>query len=201
MSRLLSVGVVIALLAVAPRLALASPGRAVCGAVAGGDTNGDGVVTRDEARAAAVRLFERFDRDGDGVVTRAEAAAPPSAPSRQRFEARFAELDRDRDGALSRWESRLAPRRFARLDRDADDRLSRAELWRGVQRARSRSRASDAGAPLIRKRDLDADGRVTRAELERVAERRFGRRDHDADGRLTPSDSEQLSSRRGGARH
>src|SRR5262245_52391251 len=172
-----------------PRLASAGAGMSRSGAaVAGEDTNGDGVVTLGEARAAAWRLFERFDRDGDGVVTRAEAAAPRQEPSRARFEARFSELDRDRDGWLSRWESRLQARRFARIDRDADGRLSRAELWGSVQRSRPGAPGKDAALPLLWKRDLDADGRVTRAEVERVAEQRFRRRDRDADGQLTARD-------------
>jgi Ca2+-binding EF-hand superfamily protein len=176
-----------ALLGSAPHLAGADQGTSRGGAVAGEDTNGDGVVSLREARAAAWRLFGRFDRDGDGVVTRAEASAPRGAPSRARLEARFAELDRDRNGRLSRWESRLPPRRFARVDRDADGRLSADELWRSAQR--SRRGAGDSALPLLWRRDLDGDGRVTRAEVERIAERRFRQRDRDGDGQLTPRDA------------
>ena len=195
-----SIAFALVLLGVSPRLAAAgsTSGASCSGAVAGEDTNGDGVVTATEARAAALRLFDRFDRDGDGVVTQSEAATPRPVPSRARFDVRFAELDRDRDGWLSRWESRLPARRFARVDRDVDGRLSPAELWSVVERPRPGSHGMDAARPLLWKRDLDGDGRVTRAEVERAAERRFRRRDRDADGRLTPRDagaSGALSSR------
>ena len=175
------------LLGAAPGLAAAEAETSRSGRVAGEDTNGDGVVTLAEARSGALRLFERFDRDGDGVVTRAEASAPRREPSRARFDARFAELDRDRDGRLSRWESRLPARRFARVDRNADGWLSPAERWQAVQR--SRRRPADAARPLLWRRDLDGDGRVTRAEVERAAERRFRQRDRDGDGKLTSRDA------------
>ena len=154
------------------------------GAVAWEDTNSDGVVTPNEVRAAALRLFVRFDRDGDGVVTRAEARAARPGPSRARVEARFGDLDHDRDGWLSRRESRLSPRRFTAADQDADGRLSSAELWR----ARGGASGGDALRALLWRRDLDGDGRVTRAEAERAAEVRFRRRDRDGDGLLTPRD-------------
>jgi len=189
MSCLRSIAFAIALLGAAPRFAAADAGSSRSGAVAGQDTDGDGVITLADARAAALRLFRRFDRDGDGVVTRAETSVPRREPPRARFEARFAELDRDRDGWLSRWESRLPVRRFARVDRDGDGRVSSAELWRSLQRSRRGSAGAAAALPLIWKRDLDGDGRVTRAEVERAAETRFRRRDRDADGQLTARDA------------
>lgn len=181
------IALAVALLGSAPGLAAADGGASRPGTVAGADTNGDGVVTLSEARAAALRLFERFDRDADGVVTRAEASSPRPHPTRARSDARFAELDRDGDARLSRWESRLPPRRFARLDRDADGSLSPAELWQSVRR--SRRQPADAARPLLWRRDLDGDGRVTRAEIERAADRRFRERDRDADGQLTSRDA------------
>ena len=188
MSWLRSIAFAVVLLG-APRLAAAEAGASRPGAVAGEDTNGDGVITLGEARAAALRLFGRFDRDGDGVVTRAEAGAPRREPSRTRFDAHFAQLDRDGDGWLSRHQARLPPRRFARIDRDGDGRLSSAELWRSVQRSRRSAAGAAAALPLIWKRDLDGDGRVTRAEVERAADARFRLRDRDADGRLTRRDA------------
>jgi Ca2+-binding EF-hand superfamily protein len=172
--------------AVVPQASAEPPARSA--APAREDADGDGVVTLDEARSAGLGLFERFDRDRDGVVTRVEARATRAPLSRDRFEVRFVDLDRDRDGRLSPWESRLPPRRFARVDRDADGRLSRAELWRAAERSR-RSGHTDALSPLFWRRDLDGDGRVTRAEARLAAEQRFRRRDRDGDGRLTARDA------------
>ncbi|MFG0259959.1 MAG: hypothetical protein ACF8LK_06355, partial [Phycisphaerales bacterium JB041] len=39
------------------------------------DTNGDGVITKDEATAAALKRFEKMDANGDGQVTKEEAKA------------------------------------------------------------------------------------------------------------------------------
>lgn len=164
------------------------PGASRSATVGWADTNADGVVTLDEARAAAGRFFGRFDGDHDGVVTRDEAQAARSGPTRERVHARFAELDRDRDGALSRWESHLPPRRFARVDRDADGRLSEDELWHAARRNSRGPGNLGALRPLLWRRDLDGDGRVTLAEAQRAIELRFRRRDRDGDGRLTPRD-------------
>lgn len=137
------------------------------------DENGDGVVSLEEARAAAVRVFERLDVDHDGVLTRDEVRAARRAPSRAQLEARFAELDRDRDGRLAPWESRLGPRRFSHADTDHDGRLSPSELARTVQ---ARPKQASALAPLFWRRDFDHDGRVTRTEVLQAAELRFRRR-------------------------
>ena len=39
------------------------------------DTNGDGVITKEEATAAALKRFEKMDANGDGQVTKEEAKA------------------------------------------------------------------------------------------------------------------------------
>ena len=40
-----------------------------------GDTNGDGVVTKDEAMAKALKRFEKMDANGDGQITKEEMMA------------------------------------------------------------------------------------------------------------------------------
>ncbi|WP_372892873.1 EF-hand domain-containing protein [Rhodosalinus sp.] len=69
------------------------------------DTDGDGTVTLEEARAGAEALHASHDADGDGGLTDAE------------FEDLFAEIARG-----------MASRPFARLDVDGDGRLSPEEL-------------------------------------------------------------------------
>ncbi|HEY4210265.1 MAG TPA: hypothetical protein VGM84_02185 [Steroidobacteraceae bacterium] len=44
------------------------------------DTNGDGIITREEFLAAQERLFDRLDKDHNGVLTKEEAAAARRAP-------------------------------------------------------------------------------------------------------------------------
>jgi Ca2+-binding EF-hand superfamily protein len=153
------------------------------------DLNRDQIVTLAEARAGALRSFEGFDLDRDGRVTGVEASREASAWRSQRFEARFLELDRDRDGRLTRGELALSPRRWARLDRDRDGYLTRPELQRNyLRRARRTGELGRLPRPWARW-DSNRDGNVTRAEAVHGAEQRFERRDRDGDGRLTRSES------------
>jgi len=149
------------------------------------DQNADGRITRAEARAAALAQFEHFDRNRDGWVTRAEADASAPEWRRRRVDARFALLDRDRDGALSIQESKLAPRQFTRADRDRDQRVTPREWWTLRERhARDRD-GTAALRSMFWRRDLDHDGRVTRDEALTFAVQRFEHEDRDRDGVLT----------------
>lgn len=167
----------------APALAAADQDPCRSGtAILDEDANGDRRVTLLEARAAALALFEHFDRDADGAVTRPEADGAATSWREQRLDRRFAALDGDRDGALSRLELRLSPRRFARADRDGDGRLTRAEAQAAFERGASGGTDTAALRSMFWRRDLNRDGRVTRAEALAAADRRFMRRDRDGDG-------------------
>jgi len=148
------------------------------------DANGDGQTTLLEARAAALALFEHFDRDGDGGVTRGEADAAASSWREQRRELRFAALDRDRDGTLSRAEMALSPGRFVRADRNGDGRLTRAEVYAAFESGASGSADTAALRSMFWRRDRNRDGRVTRTEALAAADQRFMRRDRDGNGVL-----------------
>lgn len=105
------------------------------------DTDNDGRISRAEA-AGRDRLagnFAAIDADSDSYLTRGELQAyharmrpQREAERAQRFEARFAEADLNRDGRLSRGEvdekmPRLAER-FNWLDDNRDGFLGRDEL-------------------------------------------------------------------------
>jgi hypothetical protein len=64
------------------------------------DTNGDGVVTLDEAKASAERRFDHKDTNGDGVITKDEVLA--------KVQARFNEIDADGNGQVTREEKQAA---------------------------------------------------------------------------------------------
>jgi Ca2+-binding EF-hand superfamily protein len=160
------------------------------------DLNRDQIVTLVEARAGALRTFDGFDLDHDGRVTGVEASREASAWRSQRFEARFLELDRDRDGRLTREEVAWSPRLWARLDRDRDGSLTRPELQRSyLRQARRSGELGSLPRPWARW-DSDHDGNVTRAEAVQGAEQRFQRRDRDGDGRLTRSEAAARAVRR-----
>jgi Ca2+-binding EF-hand superfamily protein len=105
------------------------------------DTNRDGLIAKDEAEAARVRLFDRLDANHDSFVTAAELGAARTAPRRARF-ARIAEL---RANMLPSGE------RLAELDSNRDSKVSRDEFVAG-------------GTPLFDR--LDDQGRgLSRADF------------------------------------
>lgn len=75
------------------------------------DRNHDGALTANELTAGRARLLELLDTNGDGVVSREEFVNAPLGPATKRIgapqrimqirTARFQELDRNGDGVLS----------------------------------------------------------------------------------------------------
>jgi Ca2+-binding EF-hand superfamily protein len=111
----------------------------------------------------------RYDTNGDGFVDRAEWNAGQ--------EARFKQLDTDRDGKLSRDEL------FARTPAAGGSVLpSEAQL-----------RRQDGYFKLL---DADGDGFVSKAEFMIQAERNFVRCDLDKDGRINTAECRQALGRR-----
>jgi Ca2+-binding EF-hand superfamily protein len=108
------------------------------------DTNQDGVISKQEALAAAdaraTKSFDAMDLNHDGMVTEDEVRAAHEArraKMQAEFAARFKQADTNGDGLLSKEEvaagmPRLA-RQFDRLDTNKDGELSAAELQAGRQ--------------------------------------------------------------------
>lgn len=99
------------------------------------DTNGDGVISADEAAAWHEEAFAAMDSDGDEVVTKDEYLATHLSPGggtgprakmmQQRKEAHFAEIDKDKNGKLSLDEFLSGGEtHFAAADRDGDGKVS-----------------------------------------------------------------------------
>jgi hypothetical protein len=106
------------------------------------DANGDGVITKDEALAAAnarvEKEFATFDTNHDGQITQAEIKAVHDAKRAEmeaKFEARFKQADTNGDGQLSKDEVQaglpMLARGFDRLDTNKDGELSLAEIKAG----------------------------------------------------------------------
>jgi len=106
------------------------------------DTNGDGVITKDEALAAAnarvEKEFATFDTNQDGQITQDEIKAVHAAKRAEmeaKFEARFKQADTNGDGQLSKEEVQaglpMLARGFDRLDTNQDGELSLAEIQAG----------------------------------------------------------------------
>ena len=156
----------------------------------GMDRNGDGVITRDEWRGSA-QSFRVHDWNGDGVLSGDEvnpSARPPSRPlDRAAVEdsldrpfndwtaARFANLDHNRDGYLSRDEWHFDAESFRRADINGDGRIARNEFLGDVDDDRT-DRFVDI--------DQNRDGRIDRNEWH-GSDRAFEALDRNGDGTLT----------------
>lgn len=133
----------------------------------------------------------RMDANGDGLVDRQEAAAHPYLVQR------FDELDKNKDGKLSRDEM---PRRHAR---GGDGRHGRHAHHRGHQGdgfmrrmdANGDGRISTAEHQAFFERmDVNKDGFIDQADRQARAEQRraewFAKVDTDKDGKLSPAELE-----------
>jgi Ca2+-binding EF-hand superfamily protein len=111
---------------------------------------------------------------------------------------RFAELDRNRDGAIDRSEAAATPRlaeRFERIDRNRDQRLAPEELRKAARLAATRRDLAKAQREALRARfaflDADGDRSLTLVEIGTDAPRlagQFATIDRNRDGRIVPDE-------------
>lgn len=197
------------------------------------DADGDGIITRAEAEKDApgmARRFEQFDTNKDGSITRDEWNAAHQAwagrgagpmggkgPGRmdpqamqQRAEERFARLDNNGDGLLSKDEVQQRPglaSRFDQLDANKDGAIGTDEWGRGHQAMMEQYRArreqcrqdpqgcrvqmQERAQARFSQADLNGDGALSRDEAEKGVPgiaRHFDRLDANQDGQVTPDE-------------
>jgi hypothetical protein len=89
------------------------------------DTNGDGAITKAEARAAREAAFARLDTDGDGFIAADERAGKAG----KKGKGGFGGGDTNGDGKISKAEFMAAPyRAFDRFDTNKNDILEASEI-------------------------------------------------------------------------
>jgi Ca2+-binding EF-hand superfamily protein len=157
------------------------------------DTNGDGMISREEASAGLPQLakhFDSIDTDKNGLITMQEFEAAMKGLHGPQYNA-LARLDKDGDGLISRGEAQVAPRlakHFDEIDTNKDGFLSKDEL------AAARTKMKDAIFAYI---DTDGDGRISREEAARFPRLalRFDQIDANKDGYLTKAELQAANSR------
>lgn len=126
MNRQLLIPLALAALVATP--ALAQNGARQAEAIAKADTNGDGMVSRDEIATMKVGAFSRLDGNGDGYISQAEADKMRRMFERSMNGAGFADADTNGDGNLSQSEFTTYSPLFNSADTNGDNLLSQAEI-------------------------------------------------------------------------
>lgn len=94
------------------------------------DTNGDGMISKDEAMAQSAERFAALDTNQDGVLTPDEMTGPGARM--------LARADSDGDGKVTRAEyDAAALSRFARMDANGDGMVSADEIATTMERGRA----------------------------------------------------------------
>ncbi len=97
------------------------------------DTNGDGMISRDEAKALPMiaKHFDEIDANHDGQITADELRAFHQKMHGNHAGKRFQKLDTDGDGRISRAEAQAAPKlaeHFDAIDANKDGYITPDEL-------------------------------------------------------------------------
>lgn len=96
------------------------------------DTDKDGALSQEELSARGDVMFAKMDTNGDGVVTSEEAVKAAEARQAERAakraEKRFSRLDADGDGKVTKAEfDAIGEKRFAKMDENGDGKIEKGE--------------------------------------------------------------------------
>ena len=143
------------------------------------DMNNDGWVTRSEWNMGDAD-FNRLDLNRDNRISRFEFENDTAAYNDYRYTpAQFDTFDVNRDGWVTRAESRMVAGEFDRFDVNRDNRISRYE-FENVATASDPTSSYDRFTTV----DVNRDGWLTRSEW-RGSEAGFSRLDSNRDNRLS----------------
>ncbi|MBM3594973.1 MAG: hypothetical protein FJX31_04085 [Alphaproteobacteria bacterium] len=137
------------------------------------DADGNGVVTRAEAQAAATKMFARMDADGNGVITDADREARMAA----RRTEMFAQMDADKSGQIS-GEEFMAHRHEGKQ--------------RGKGGHRMGMRGHGHGKMMTGMADANKDGSVSQAEFTAAMLSRFDKSDANKDGQVSTEERKTM---------
>ena len=165
------------------------------------DTNKDGKVSLAELTASRESWLTRVDTNKDGVASQAEIDASFQAGKKEHLEKMFTREDANKDGRLTRDETRIPSAWFERADTNKNGALTLAEATEARKNAGPRKHGAPGNEQgKVNPIDQNGDGKVEKQELQNAAARQFARLDQNGDGNLT-SDEFRRSHGRGHGRH
>ena len=141
------------------------------------DQDGNRVVTKAEAMAAADAVFTKMDANDDGTLNDSDKAAMLAK--------RFAAIDTDKNGAISQAEfmaahEMLGERRMSRREK----RMEHRKMGKHHKREGGR----DGRMDIMARADGNGDKAISQSEFRAAAEARFAKADTNKDGRITPDE-------------
>jgi EF hand len=143
------------------------------------DGDGNGVVSKAEAMAAADAMFVKMDANGDGTISPADREA--------KVKEHFRQMDSNSDGSISEAEF-LAAHKDRMAEREA-----RGAALDGMHEGRGgRHRGGHdgprGGMMLLKAADSNGDQTVSKDEFRSAAEARFAKTDTDKNGSLSAAE-------------
>ena len=166
------------------------------------DTNGDGAVSRDEAKSSEwlAGKFDGVDANKDGRLEKSEFSAyreARHADMKARGDERWKAADTDGNGSLSRDEAQASSswmgERFDTLDTDKNGALTREEMH--AARKQGHERMREHAVERFKAADANDDGGIDLAEAQtampKLAEK-FSTVDKDNDGKVTADELKSL---------
>lgn len=170
MKKLSIYAVLVALSAVSASAIYAAPdGRA--------DQDGNRVITKAEAMAAADAHFAMMDANGDGTLNDSDKTAMLAK--------RFAMIDTDKNGSISQAEFIAAHEMLG--ERRMDRREKRMEHGKMGKRHGGKD-GPDGPMGMLARADSNGDKAISRSEFRAAVEARFAKADANKDGSITPDE-------------
>ena len=140
------------------------------------DADGNRIVTKTEAIAAADARFAKMDLNGDGTLNAADRTAMMAK--------HFAKMDSNGDGSIS--QSEFMDIHEAGAERRADRREKRMEhIGAAMHEGRNGGRRGGGALPMLARVDTNGDKAVSQAEFRAAIEARFSKADTNQDGSIS----------------
>lgn len=147
------------------------------------DTDQDGKVTLAELTASREAWLTKLDTNKDGAVTTAEFDSGRQAKHAERAARMFERKDVNKDGRISRDETRMPERWFTSADANKDGALTREELA-AAPKPGGKGFGGRHGGDMFGRLDDNRDGKVDRREVQKAAADMLQRLDTNKDGSL-----------------